>query len=111
MPHWEIPAQVRPPRLKRDPAVLDSCRAMRTQELKLRIQRADYHVDPLVVAAAMLRHAVSHRRWWNPIAVRATPPDASATWGSPATTDPIHVNGTAASAAEQSSDATQTQSS
>jgi anti-sigma28 factor (negative regulator of flagellin synthesis) len=32
---------------------------MRTHELKLRIQRADYQVDPAVVAEAMLRHAVS----------------------------------------------------
>ncbi|MEA2137251.1 MAG: hypothetical protein QOG56_401 [Solirubrobacteraceae bacterium] len=107
----EIPAEDEPLRLKRDPPLLDSCRAMRTQELRLRIQRADYVVDPLAVAEAMLRHALSHRRWWNPIAVRSTPPDDSATWGSPATTDPIHVNGTAASAAGTSSGATQTHSS
>ena len=60
--------------LKREAAALDSCRAMRTQELKLRIQRADYVVDPVAVAEAMLRHALSQRRWWNPVAACATPP-------------------------------------
>src|SRR5688500_14683688 len=95
-PAREIPADRKHLPLKRDPSMLDSCRAMRTQELKLRIQRADYVVDPIVVAEAMLRHAVSHRRWWNPVAVRATPPADSRTSGSPAFTDPTHVNGAAA---------------
>ena len=97
--------------LKRDLRLLDSGRAMRTHELKLRIERADYDVDPFVLAEAMLRHAISHRRWWNPVAVRATPPADSATSGAPAMTEPIHVNGTASSAAERSSGATHTHSS
>jgi len=91
--------------------MLDSCRAMRIQELKLRIQRADYVVDPVVVAEAILRHAVSHRRWWNPVAVCATPPADSATAGSPAMTHPTHVNGTAASAASRLHGGTQTHNS
>jgi len=91
--------------------MFDSCRAMRTQELKLRIQRADYVVDPDVVAEAMLRHAVSHRRWWNPVAVCALPPADSRASGAPAATDPTHVNGAAASAASRSPGATQTHSS
>jgi hypothetical protein len=97
--------------LKRDPVALDSCHAMRIHELKLRIARADYVVDPVAVAEAMLRHAVSHRRWWNPIALCAIPPADSATSGRPATTDPIHVNGAASSAAARSSRPTQTHNS
>jgi hypothetical protein len=91
--------------------MLDSCRAMRTQELKLRIQRAVYVVDPVVVAEAMMRHAVSQRRWWNPVAVCALPSAISSTSGAPAATDPTHVNGAAASAASRSPGATQTHSS
>jgi hypothetical protein len=48
--------------LKRDGAPLDSCRAMHVQELKLRIARRDYVVDPAAVAEAMLRHALAARR-------------------------------------------------
>ena len=97
--------------LKRGPAALDSGSAMRTHELKLRIQRADYVVDPVAVAGAMLRHALSHRRWWNPIALRSVPPTDSTTPGSPATTEPIHDSATRSSAAARSSAATQAQSS
>lgn len=97
--------------LKREVLALDSCRAMRTQELKLRIQRADYVIDPLAVAEAMLRHALSHRRWWNPIAVRMIPPADSVTSGWPAIADPIQVNGAARSAARRSSGPTQNSSS
>jgi hypothetical protein len=106
-----IPADRTRPALKRDLAALDSCRAMRTHELKLRIQRADYVVDPVAVAEAMFRHALSHRRWWNPIALRRMPSIESLASGWPATTDPIHVNGTARSAAPRSSGPTQTHSS
>lgn len=97
--------------LKRGGAALDSGRAMRTQELKLRIQSADYVVDPAAVAEAMLRHALSQRRWWNPVAACATPSADSTTSGVPASTDPTHVNGAADSAAERSPGATHTQSS
>jgi hypothetical protein len=84
---------------------------MHTHELKLRIQRADYIVDPGAVAEAMFRHALSHRRWWNPIAVRVIPLADSSTSAGPATTDPIHVTAAAASAAARSSAATQAHSS
>jgi hypothetical protein len=97
--------------LKRETVALDSCHAMRTHELKLRIQRADYVIDPVAVAEAMLRHALSHRRWWNPIAVRVIPPADSITSGWPATADPIQVNGAARSAARRSSGPTQTNNS
>ena len=73
---------------------------MRTHELKLRIERADYDVDPFILAEAMLRHAISQRRWWNPVADRATPAADSTTSGEPALTSPIHVNRTAAAAAD-----------
>ena len=97
--------------LKRGPPALDSCRAMHTHELKLRIQRADYIVDPVAVAEAMFRHALSHRRWWNPIAVCATPPVDSATSARPATTVPTQVSAAASSAAARSSAAKQAHSS
>ncbi|MEY2440977.1 MAG: hypothetical protein QOJ46_403 [bacterium] len=97
--------------LKRDPAALDSCSAMRTHELRLRIQRADYVVDPAAVAVAMLRHALSQRRWWNPVVVCRMPPAVMTTSGGPATTDPTHVNSAASSAAARSSEPTQTHSS
>jgi hypothetical protein len=84
---------------------------MRTHELKLAIQRADYVIDPVAVAEAMLRHALSHRRWWNPIAVRVIPPVDSITSGWPTIADPIHVNGTARSTAPRSSGPTQNNSS
>lgn len=100
----------RPPLKPRDGA-LDSCPAMRIQELRLRIQRADYVIDPRLVAEAMFRHALSHRRWWNPVAVCARPAASMVTSGWPAATDPIHVNGAASSAPARSSGSTQTQSS
>ena len=111
MSEQETPADWATAALKRDLRALDSRRAMRTHELKLRIERADYDVDPFILAEAMLRHAISHRRWWNPVASCNTPPADSATSGEPAMTRPIHVNGTADSAAERSPGATQTQSS
>jgi hypothetical protein len=48
--------------LKRSGGVLDSCHEMRLDELKLRIQRSDYVIDPAAVAEAMLRHALVARR-------------------------------------------------
>ena len=53
----------------------DSCRGMRTEELKRRIQHANYVIDVAAVAEAMLRHAISHRRWWNPSTVCEAPPE------------------------------------
>jgi hypothetical protein len=105
------PADHRAPALKRGPSALDSCRAMHTHELRLRIQRADYIVDPVAVAEAMFRHALSQRRWWNPTAVCAIPPADSMTSARPATTDPIQVSGAASSAAARSSVAKQAHSS
>ena len=70
--------------LKRATRALDSRRAMRTQELKRRIELAEYVVDPEAVADAMLRHAVSQRRWWNPLADCSMPSSDSSTPGSPA---------------------------
>ena len=97
--------------LKRTGAALDSTGGMRTQELKLRVQRADYVIDPVAVAEAMLRYAVSHRRWWNPTALCAMPLADNSATGCPATTSPIQVNGTASSATERSSAPMQTHSS
>lgn len=105
------PADRARPALKGDAPALDTGRGMRTRELKLRIARAEYVIDPRAVAEAMLRHAISHRRWWNPDAACLTPPADSTTCGGPATTVPIHVNAAAASAAARSPGATQTQSS
>lgn len=85
--------------LKRDGDSLDTSRGMRMQEIKHRVQRADYTVDPALVAEAMLRHAVSHRRCWKPRAVWAMPANSRSTWGRPSTTAPIQVNGAADSAA------------
>ena len=84
---------------------------MRLQELKLRVERADYTVDPALVARAMLRHAVSHRRCWNPRAVCAMPSDSSTISGGPSRTSPIQVSGAADAAAARSSGATHTSSS
>jgi len=85
--------------LKRGGAALDTSRGMRMQELKLQIQTADYVIDSALVAEAMLRHAVSHRRCWNPRAVWAMPAASSSTPGGPAPTVPIQVNGAADAAA------------
>ena len=105
------PADRAGPALKRERDALDSASVIRTQELKLRIEQSEYTIDPNAVAAAMLRHAVSQRRWWNPTASRATPSSVSATPGAPSATDPIHVSGAASSAAWRSPGATHTQSS
>ena len=77
----------------------DTCRGMRTHEIKLRLERADYVVDPALVAEAMLRHAVSYKRCWNPRTDWATPADVNSTFTGPSTTVPIHVTGAADSAA------------
>ena len=86
--------------LKRTGNALDISSGMRMQDLKLRVQRADYAVDTTLVAEAMLRHAVTYRRCWNPRIAWATPADSSVTpTGGPSSTVPIHVNGAADSAA------------
>ena len=85
--------------LKDDGDPLDTAAGMRLQELKLRVARADYVVDPALVAAAMLRRAVSQRRCWNPRAVCAAPSDSSTSSGGPARTLPIQVSDAADSAA------------
>lgn len=85
--------------LKREGDMPDTSRGMRMQEIKLRVQRADYVVDPVLVAEAMLRHAVSHRRCWKPRADWATPADSSWTAGGPSPTTPIQVSDAADSAA------------
>lgn len=80
--------------LKSVPDVLDRQRVMRVQQLKLRVQEADYVVDPAVVAEAILRHSISHMRCWYPRAVRSTAPAQSLTAGDPAITAPIQVTAT-----------------
>lgn len=85
--------------LKREDAPLDTSREMRMQQIKQRVQSADYSVDPALVAEAMLRHAVSHRRCWKPRADWATPPDSNSTPGAASFTLPIQVSGAADSAA------------
>jgi hypothetical protein len=100
-----------PPTLKHAAPTLDSDGGMRMQELKLRVQRADYVVDPAVVAAAIIRHAISHRRCWNPRTVCGIPAALSTTSGGPSLTLPIQVSGAADSAPGRSRSATQTHSS
>ncbi len=78
---------------------LDTSRGMRMQELKQRVQREDYVVDPVLVAEAMLRRAVTHRRCWKPRTACALPPDSNTTSGGSSFTAPIHVSGAADSAA------------
>ena len=102
--------RTRPP-LKCDARALDSGHAMRTQELKRRIELAEYVVDPAAVADAMLRRALSQRRWWNPLADCSTPASDSTTPGAPELTPPTHVSGAADSAAARSAGETQTHSS
>jgi len=97
--------------LKRRGWAFDIAGGMRTQELKRRVQRADYVVDPAAVAAAMLRHAVSHRRWWNPRTVCTTPPAKNTASGGPASTSPIQVSDAADSISERMSGAAQMHSS
>ena len=96
--------------LKPAAVALDSAVAMRIHDLRLRVERAEYPIDPHAVANAMLRHAISQRRWWNPDARCSTPP-ADSTTPAPAATDPTHVSATARSAASRSAGATQTHSS
>ena len=107
----QTPADTAGPALKRERISLDSRRAMRTHELRLRIEQSQYSIDPHAVAEAMLRHAISQRRWWNPVGVRAEPPADSVTPGAPSATMPTHVSSAAPSAAPRSSGATQTHSS
>jgi hypothetical protein len=97
--------------LKQTRPALDSDRGMQTQELKLRVQRADYVVDPEVVAAAIIRHAISHRRCWKPRTVLRTPPALSTTSGGPSSTVPTQVSGVADSVAARSAGATHTHNS
>lgn len=97
--------------LKRTDPAFDSAGGMRTQELKLRVQRADYVVDPQVVAAAIIRHAISHRRCWKPRTVRRTPPALSTTSAGPSPTVPIQVSGAADSVAGRSAGAAHTHNS
>jgi hypothetical protein len=97
--------------LKPGAEALDIPAGMRLQDLKLRVQRADYVVDPALVAAAMLRHAVSQRRCWNPRAVCATPPASSLTSGGPSIAVPIQVSPATDCAAARSCGDTQTSSS
>jgi hypothetical protein len=85
--------------LKREARTLDTSRGMRMQDIKQLVQSADYVVDSGLVAEAMLRHAVSHRRCWNPRAVWAMPAASSSTPGVPPRTLPIQVNGAADAAA------------
>ena len=85
--------------LKRDGDTLDTSRGMLMRELKLRVQRADYIIYPALVAEAMLRHAVSHRRCWNPRTAWATPADSSTRPAGPSWTVPIQVTDAADSAA------------
>lgn len=85
--------------LKPDAHALDTCHGMRTQDLKLRIERANYEIDPAVVAEAMLRRAVSYRRCWNPRTDLTVPADLSSTFGGPSRTLPIQVSGAADCAA------------
>jgi hypothetical protein len=85
--------------LKRTANALDISSGMRMQDLKLRVQRADYAVDATLVAEAMLRHAVTYRRCWNPRIAWALPADSNMTSGGPSSTVPIQVNGAADSAA------------
>ena len=98
-------------RLKHDAEALDMAAGMRLQELKLRVRRADYVVDPGLVAAAMMRHAVSQRRCWNPRAASATPADRSLTSAAPSLTAPIQVIVAADSAATRPPGETHTSSS
>lgn len=97
--------------LKPTAPALDSHRVMRTLELKMRVQRADYAVDPAAVAAAMIRHAVSYRRWWNPLASCRIPLARRTTSGGPSPTVPIQVSGAADSLAERSAPPTHTHNS
>ena len=84
--------------LKDRGGALDNADGMRLQELKLRVRRADYVVDPALVAAAMVRHALSQRRCWNPRVVCAAPAASSTTSAGPSRTAPIHVRAAADSA-------------
>ncbi len=87
------------PPLKDRCVSLDTAAGMRLQQLKLRVARADYVVDPALVAAAMLRHAVSQRRCWKPRVLCSTPSASSTTAGAPSRTLPIQVSDAADSAA------------
>ena len=87
------------PSLKHHRDALDSSRGMRLQEIKQRVQSADYDVDPALVAEAMLRHALSQRRCWKPRTSCATPADSSSAFAGPSSTVPIQVTGAADSAA------------
>lgn len=106
-----IPVEPEPAGLKATGTAFDSDRAMRLQEIKARVQRSDYVVDPPAVAMAMIRHAVSQRRWWNPRTFCGVPAALSTSAGGPSATLPTHVSGAADSAAARSSRAQHTSSS
>jgi hypothetical protein len=99
------------PALKPTDPAFDSEHAMRLDDLKMRVQRADYAIDPATVAVAMIRHSISQMRWWNPRTFCVTPAALSATAGGPSATMPIQVSGAADSAAARSSRPTQTHNS
>ncbi len=93
-------------------SALDTDRGMRIEDIKQRVERADYVVDPAVVAEAMLRRVVAYRRCWKPDSSWGTPPEQRLARGGPARTCPTQVSaGTAAAAAAASWSATQTHSS
>lgn len=54
---------------------------MELQDIKRRVDEREYVVEPHLVAEAMLRHAISYRRWWNPRSPSLTPADARVTVG------------------------------
>lgn len=54
---------------------------MNVQDIKQRVDEHEYDVDAHLVAEAMLRHALSYRRWWNPRNPSLTPFDARLTAG------------------------------
>lgn len=49
---------------------------MHVHEIKRRVDESEYEVDPRLVAEAMLRHAISYRRWWNPRSTVLMPAEA-----------------------------------
>lgn len=77
--------------LKNSPPEPDDSRAMRVQEIKGSVQRAEYEVDPHLVAEAMYRHAVSYNRWWKPRSACGTPAEVRTSSGDPASTRPTQV--------------------
>jgi hypothetical protein len=96
--------------LKRGGRSDDTLRGMNVYEIKRRVEHADYEVDPVLVTEAMLRHALSYRRWWNPRMEHLAPPETRFTRSGPVVTRPTHVTPTASAPARAGS-GTQTHSS